>query len=170
MGSYSFVILSGIVLMLTGCNPQPASISSPTPTPTPAPATAAPAPVGMRTTPSGLQYEELEVGAGPRPLFNQTVLVRYTGWLTDGTKFDSNEGNDKRALDFKIGLGSVIKGWEIGIGGGEGIEPMRVGGRRKLIVPPHLGYGDTANGPIPAKSTLVFEVELVGIQRGGPGL
>lgn len=168
MGSYSFVILSVIVLMLTGCKPQPASISSPTPTPTATP-TPAPAPVGMRTAPSGLQYEELEVGAGPRPLFNQTVLVRYTGWLTDGTKFDSNEGNDKRPIDFKIGLGSVIKGWEIGIGGGEGVEPMRVGGRRKLIVPPQLGYGDVATGPIPAKSTLVFEVELVGIKRGGPG-
>jgi len=173
MRLYTVVVLAVIVLILTGCESQPASISSPTPAPSVSPSstvTPAPATTGMKTSHSGLQYEELEVGSGPRPLFNQTVMVRYTGWLTNGTKFDSNVDNDKKALEFKVGLGGVIKGWEIGIGGGDGIEPMRVGGRRKLIIPPQLGYGDEANGPIPAKSTLVFEVELVGIRPSRPGL
>lgn len=100
-----------------------------------------------------------------RPLFNQTVRVRYTGTMKDGTKFDSNVDNDRPALEFKLGRAEVIKGWEIGIGGGAGIPPMRVGGRRKLIVPPELGYGSEPYGTIPAKSTLIFDVTLVGIKK-----
>ncbi len=92
------------------------------------------------------------------------MRLRYTGWTVDGIKFDSNQ--DKAALELKLGQGEVIKGWELGVGGGRGIEAMRVGGKRKLVIPPELGYGSNPMGTIPPNSTLVFEVELIGLKGG----
>jgi FKBP-type peptidyl-prolyl cis-trans isomerase FkpA len=104
-------------------------------------------------TKSGLQYEDLIVGTGSEAKNGKTVSVHYTGWLTDGTKFDSSLD---RGEPFQITLpGQVIPGWN------EGIPGMKVGGKRKLLIPPALGYGASENGPIPANSTLVFEVELL---------
>jgi FKBP-type peptidyl-prolyl cis-trans isomerase FkpA len=104
-------------------------------------------------TKSGLQYEDLVVGSGSEAKDGKTVKVHYTGWLTDGTKFDSSLD---RGEPFELSLpGQVIKGWN------EGIPGMKVGGKRKLLIPPDLGYGASETGPIPANSTLVFEVELL---------
>jgi peptidylprolyl isomerase len=118
----------------------------------------------LKETPSGLKYQDLVKGDGPRPLLGQTVRLRYTGWTVDGTKFDGNQEGAKPALELKLGKGEVIKGWEIGVGGGRGLEAMRVGGKRKLVIPPELGYGSNPMGTIPPNSTLVFEVELIGIK------
>ncbi|MEP7272936.1 MAG: FKBP-type peptidyl-prolyl cis-trans isomerase [Acidobacteriota bacterium] len=169
----TLAVLLIFVLMMAGCNPGKneapgRSASSPTPyvasTPEPS-ASKSVMTEGMTTTPSGLQYQEIEVGTGVRPLFNQTVRVRYSGTFPDGVVFDSNLGDGKAPLEFTLGRREVIKGWEMGIGGGPGIPPMQVGGRRKLIVPPDLGYGSGPYGPIPANSTLLFDVTLVGIKR-----
>jgi len=91
--------------------------------------------------------------------------VLYSCALENGTVVDTNIDNGKSPLPVRIGLGEVIMGWEIGIGGGQGIPPMQVGGKRKLIIPPELGYGSKASGPIPANSTLIFEVELLSVQQ-----
>ena len=109
-----------------------------------------------QTTPSGLQYIEVQPGTGDEATAGQTVAVHYTGWSTDGKKFDSSRD---RGQPFKFGLGAgqVIKGWD------EGVAGMKVGGRRRLIIPSSLGYGDRGVGPIPAGATLVFAVELVGV-------
>jgi peptidylprolyl isomerase len=110
------------------------------------------------TTKSGLKYEDLEVGKGPSPKSGQTVTVHYTGWLTNGKKFDSSKDHGQ-PFEFQIGQEQVIKGWD------EGVSTMKVGGRRKLTIPPGLAYGERAMGDdIPANSTLVFEVELLGIK------
>jgi FKBP-type peptidyl-prolyl cis-trans isomerase len=107
-----------------------------------------------QTTPSGLQYIDTQIGSGPEAVAGQSVSVHYTGWLTDGKKFDSSRD---RAQPFRFGLGAgqVIKGWD------EGVAGMTVGGRRKLIVP--AGYGERGVGPIPAGATLIFAVELLGV-------
>ena len=110
------------------------------------------------TTPSGLQYEDIKVGDGVQPKAGQTVIVHYTGTLEDGTKFDSSLDHGQ-PFKFKIGVGRVIKGWD------EGVMTMKVGGKRKLVIPPQLGYGARgAGGVIPPNATLVFEVELLDVQ------
>lgn len=111
----------------------------------------------MTTTPSGLQYEDIEEGTGAEPTQGQRVTVHYVGTLEDGTKFDSSRDRDD-PFKFNVGLGQVIKGWD------EGVMTMKVGGKRKLVIPPGLAYGSRAvGGVIPANSTLVFEVELLGV-------
>ena len=115
-------------------------------------------PSGVITTPSGLQYEDLVVGSGEAAEAGATAAVHYTGWLEDGTKFDSSFDRG-RPIEFIIGQGQVIKGWD------EGVGSMRVGGKRELIIPPDLAYGDRGAGSaIPPGATLKFEVELVDIR------
>jgi hypothetical protein len=109
------------------------------------------------TTASGLTYEDLQVGNGATVKTGDTVTVNYTGWLQDGTKFDSSIDSGQ-TFDFTIGAGNVIVGWD------EGVIGMRVNGTRLLVIPPSLGYGNSANGSIPANSTLIFEVQLVAIK------
>ncbi len=109
------------------------------------------------TTESGLLIEELCVGNGDEAMPGQFVSVHYTGWLTDGSKFDSSKDRDE-PFEFSLGQRMVIAGWD------EGVQGMRVGGVRKLTIPPHLGYGARgAGGVIPPNATLVFEVELLDI-------
>ena len=109
------------------------------------------------TTPSGLIIEEVIVGAGAEAAAGQDVTVHYTGWLTDGKKFDSSKDRGD-PFEFPLGEGRVIKGWD------EGVQGMKVGGTRKLTIPPALGYGARGAGSvIPPNATLVFEVELLGI-------
>jgi peptidylprolyl isomerase len=110
------------------------------------------------TTASGLKYIDIVEGTGPTPQRGQTVTVHYTGTLENGKKFDSSYDRAAPA-DFRIGVGAVIKGWD------EGLMSMKVGGKRKLIIPPALGYGVRGSPPnIPGNSTLVFDVELLGVK------
>ena len=109
------------------------------------------------TTPSGLVMEELVVGTGAEAKSGQDVSVHYTGWLTNGKKFDSSKDRGDPFV-FPLGQGHVIKGWD------EGVQGMKVGGKRKLTIPPAMGYGARgAGGVIPPDATLVFEVELLGV-------
>ncbi len=110
------------------------------------------------TTDSGLMYHDFEVGDGPSPEAGQTVSVHYTGWLEDGTMFDSSFLRGQ-PIDFPIGVGGVIPGWD------EGVLSMNVGGKRQLVIPADLGYGaQGAGNVIPPNATLIFEVELVGVK------
>jgi len=115
----------------------------------------------MNTTPSGLQYEDTVTGSGDEAKAGQQVTVHYTGWLYEngekGAKFDSSK--DRRdPFQFDLGRGHVIKGWD------EGVQGMKVGGTRVLVIPPQLGYGARgAGGVIPPNATLMFEVELLGV-------
>lgn len=110
------------------------------------------------STPTGLQYVDEVVGNGASPQKGQTVVVHYTGWLTNGTKFDSSVDRG-RPFEFTLGVGQVIKGWD------EGVATMKIGGKRKLTIPPDLGYGSRgAGGLIPPGATLVFDVELLGVK------
>ncbi|HWI60234.1 MAG TPA: FKBP-type peptidyl-prolyl cis-trans isomerase [Symbiobacteriaceae bacterium] len=112
----------------------------------------------MTTTDSGLKFEELRVGDGARPKKGDFVQVHYTGWLTNGKKFDSSVDRGQ-PFEFKLGAGQVIRGWD------EGLSTMNVGGKRRLVIPPELGYGARgAGGVIPPNAELVFEVELLGIR------
>ena len=109
------------------------------------------------TTASGLQIEEMKEGTGEIAKAGTQVRVHYTGWLVDGKKFDSSKDRGQ-PFGFKLGGGQVIRGWD------EGVEGMKVGGIRKLTIPPDLGYGARgAGGVIPPGATLVFEVELLGV-------
>jgi FKBP-type peptidyl-prolyl cis-trans isomerase FkpA len=110
------------------------------------------------TTASGLIIEDLTVGDGDEARAGQFVSVHYTGWLTDGAKFDSSKDRND-PFEFGLGARQVIAGWD------EGVQGMKVGGSRKLTIPPNLGYGARgAGGVIPPNATLVFEVELLAIK------
>lgn len=108
-------------------------------------------------SPSGLEWQEIKVGQGPLASPGRTAVVHYTGWLEDGTKFDSSYDRT-RPFTFRVGAAEVIRGWD------EGVQTMRQGGRRRLIVPPGMAYGSQANGAIPPDATLVFEVELIDVR------
>lgn len=132
----------------------PAAKSTPTPVPVPAPTQEA----KVHTLPSGLVYEDLVVGEGQVAEAGHSATVHYTGWLTDGTKFDSSLDRGD-PFQFALGAGQVIRGWD------EGVQGMRIGGKRKLTIPSELGYGSRgAGGVIPPNATLVFEVELLGLK------
>ena len=106
---------------------------------------------------SGLEIEDQIIGDGAEATTGQTVEVHYTGWLTDGTKFDSSHDRNQ-TFSFKLGGGQVIAGWDQGVAG------MKIGGSRKLTIPADLGYGERgAGGVIPPNATLVFKVELIGL-------
>jgi peptidylprolyl isomerase len=116
----------------------------------------------VSTTPSGLKIIDLKVGSGPSPRTGQTCVMHYTGWLYEngvkGKKFDSSVDRGE-PFEFKIGVHQVIAGWD------EGVATMKVGGKRMLIIPPELGYGERGAGNlIPPNATLIFDVELLGIK------
>ncbi|MEA2722581.1 MAG: FKBP-type peptidyl-prolyl cis-trans isomerase FkpA [Gemmatimonadales bacterium] len=112
----------------------------------------------MTKTPSGLRYQDVTAGTGAEATADRTVSVHYTGWLPNGEKFDSSRDRNQ-PFSFTLGAGQVIAGWD------EGVAGMKVGGRRKLVIPADLGYG-TAGAPpdIPPGATLVFDVELLDVR------
>lgn len=111
---------------------------------------------GFYTSSTGLQFKDISKGDGPRPRPGQTVTVHYTGWLTNGQKFDSSVDRGQ-PFEFVIGSGNVIKGWD------EGVKGMHIGGQRRLLIPPQLGYGAKGSGDsIPPNAKLVFDVQLLG--------
>ena len=111
-----------------------------------------------QTMNNGLVIEDIKIGDGQEVEKFNIVTVNYTGLLEDGTKFDSSLNPGRSPFRFTVGAGQVIKGWD------EGLMGMKVGGKRKLTIPPELGYGSRDNGPIPANSTPIFEIDLLGIE------
>tara|TARA_Y100001936_G_C15830468_1_gene536505 strand:+ start:91 stop:495 length:405 start_codon:yes stop_codon:yes gene_type:complete len=107
---------------------------------------------------NGLVIEDIKIGEGQEVEKFNIVTVNYTGLLEDGTKFDSSLNPGRTPFRFTVGAGQVIQGWDQGLIG------MKIGGTRKLTIPPELGYGSRDNGPIPANSTLIFEIDLLGIE------
>ena len=115
-------------------------------------------PAALTSAPSGLRYQDLSAGQGAEATPGTTAVVHYTGWLTDGQKFDSSRDRGE-PFAFRLGSGQVIAGWD------EGVAGMKVGGRRKLVIPASLGYGQAGAPPvIPPGATLVFDVELLQVQ------
>ena len=109
-----------------------------------------------QTMNNGLVIEDIKIGDGQEVEKFNIVTVNYTGLLENGTKYDSSLTPGRTPFTFTVGAGQVIKGWD------EGLMGMKVGGKRKLTIPPELGYGSRDNGPIPANSTLIFEIDLLG--------
>ena len=113
---------------------------------------------GFYTSSTGLKFKDEKKGKGPRPPRGRTVVVHYTGWLTNGNKFDSSVDRGQ-PFEFVLGAGQVIKGWD------EGVAGMQIGGKRRLMIPPQLGYGQSGAGSsIPPNATLVFDVQLLGVK------
>jgi len=146
MVRYSLVILMALTMVATfGCTKKSKTLAKDTKMD------------GFTTTSSGLQFKDLTPGNGASPKSGDNVKVHYTGWLLDGTKFDSSVDRGQPFV-FPIGQGRVIKGWD------EGVLTMKIGGKRVLIIPADLAYGEKgAGGSIPPNATLKFEVELIEI-------
>ena len=150
-----FAILLASLFLASLSFAQTAQKTSPRPRNTRAPAKVTGPP---KRTASGLEYWDLKAGSGPTALRGERVKVHYTGWLTTGKKFDSSVDAGK-PFSFTLGGGEVIKGWD------EGVEGMKVGGKRQLRIPPQLGYGERGYpGVIPPNATLIFDIELLGAQ------
>lgn len=143
------IALGIFVYFIFGLNQS--TSDNPTPTPTPALAMTA------ETNPADLKVEDIIIGTGQEVIPGDTVVIHYAGTLPDGTKFD-NSYDRGEPYETQIGVGSVIKGWDLGVVG------MKVGGKRKLTIPPSLGYGEMGSGQIPPNATLIFELELVDIK------
>src|SRR5262245_23287857 len=164
--------LAAVTLVaLVGCNQDSTSKSSESSTSTTAstvggsttgsqPSAVAPSAGAVRTTAQGLKIEEVVVGTGAIATKGKMVSVHYTGWLSTKTKDDPFDTSYKtgQPYEFPLGAGQVIQGWD------EGVEGMKVGGKRHLTIPPALGYGPNDYGPIPGNSTLIFDVELMGVR------
>jgi FKBP-type peptidyl-prolyl cis-trans isomerase len=136
------VLLAGSLFLLVGCGEKPQPLVRADPS-------------TLKTTSSGLQYAILRPGTGPEAKPKRTVSVQYTGWLEDGTIFDSSVGRGE-PFTFILGNSEVIQGWD------EGVAGMKVGEKRQLVIPANLGYGDQGSPPkIPPGATLIFDVELV---------
>lgn len=164
-GVLAFITLGlfAISFIGNGSSAQATSAAQQNTAPAPLPGMEATAPAASNanaaTTASGLQIIDQVVGTGVQPQAGQTVIVNYTGYLDNGTKFDSSYDRNQ-PYEFVLGAGQVIRGWD------EGISTMKVGGKRRLIVPPELAYGaqGTDNGVIPPNARLTFDVELVGVK------
>jgi FKBP-type peptidyl-prolyl cis-trans isomerase len=155
----AFMVLAASIALAQSGSAQSGSPQKPTGSTAKKPVAGGPTQVtgeGTKTK-SGLQYWDIKVGTGPEAQKGQKVTVHYTGWLTSGKKFDSSIGG--KPFPFRIGSGNVIKGWE------EGVAGMKVGGKRQLRIPSELAYGARGYpGVIPPDATLIFDVQLVGIQ------
>jgi FKBP-type peptidyl-prolyl cis-trans isomerase len=152
------LIISTILGFASGCGKPEKSSTANQPS---APSPSSPTKVDGQptTTASGLQYWDIVVGTGATAVPGKPVSVHYTGWLTNGQKFDSSLDRGKPFV-FPLGEGQVIKGWD------EGVAGMKAGGKRQLRIPPALGYGDSgAGGVIPPKATLIFDVELLEVGK-----
>ena len=152
-----FALAAAALMAISACSPGPAVCETPlerSKDMTDGPPTVSAEPV---TTGSGLKYIDIEPGSGDSPEPGQTVVVHYTGWLENGTKFDSSVGRGQ-PFSFPIGAGRVIRGWD------EGVATMQLCGQRRLIIPPDLAYGARGQGPIPPNATLIFDVELLEIR------
>lgn len=138
---------------------SPSSAAAPATTSAPSAASAPATAANTKTLPGGLKVEDVTVGTGAEAVAGKTVVVHYTGTLTDGKKFDSSRDRNE-PFSFPLGAGRVIKGWD------EGVAGMKVGGKRKLTIPSELGYGATGTpgGPIPPNATLLFDVELIEVK------
>lgn len=152
----------GLTVVLAACGDGEEAGPTETPSATPPPTQVEGGPPAVSGEPtvtgSGLQFIDIEVGTGDSPQLGQTVEVHYTGWLSDGTKFDSSIDRGQ-PFSFVIGAGRVIAGWD------EGVASMKVGGERRLIIPPELAYGERGYPPvIPANAQLIFDVELLAIK------
>jgi peptidylprolyl isomerase len=144
--------------------PQPTTTASPSALPVASPSPSLP-PVDPTVLPSdapmttyGVKYVDLKVGTGATPQQGQTCVVHYTGWLKDGGKRFESSLDRGTPYEFKIGTGGVIRGWD------EGIATMKVGGKRKLEIPPKLAYGESGTTGIPANATLIFDIELLDVK------
>lgn len=165
-GVLAFITLGLFAISFIGNAPATqattaAQQSAAAPQPLPGVTSAAPASsnANAATTASGLQIIDQVVGTGAQPQAGQTVVVNYTGYLDNGTKFDSSFDRNQ-PFEFVLGAGQVIRGWD------EGISTMKVGGKRRLVIPPELAYGaeGAGNGVIPPNARLTFDVELVGVK------
>jgi len=148
---FAFPIISAVLaaVSITSCTKKDSTTTS-TMTGTTSGATTA--------VPAGLKIDDIKVGTGAEAVSGKTVTVHYTGTLTDGKKFDSSVDRGQ-PFKFTLGAGQVIQGWDKGFAG------MKVGGKRKLTIPPELGYGERgAGGAIPPNATLIFDVELLGVE------